>query len=93
MPLLRHLPNGLLVNPGSVGLPGTGPGTPGLLRNENVFWVDYATASTDPSGAISIAFHRLPLPVADMIAEAETSGMPGLAWWRTCWQHPSDRHV
>jgi len=93
VPLLRHLPNGLLINPGSVGLPGTGPGTPGLLRNENVFWIDYATASTEPSGAISIVFHRLPVPVADMIAEAETSGMPGLAWWRACWQHPSDRHV
>lgn len=40
--LVRRHGDGYLVNPGSVGLPAIGPGTPGLAVNTNVAWAEYA---------------------------------------------------
>ena len=42
IPLLRRHEQILFVNPGSVGLPGVGPGGPDLAVNEHVDWGEYA---------------------------------------------------
>ena len=82
---LRQVSEGVIVNPGSVGLPGVGPGDPGLATHEDVHWADYATV-TCVRGAIRTAFHRVPVSVADVLEAARASGMPGFEWWASKWQ-------
>jgi putative phosphoesterase len=78
--LLRRFDQGLAVNPGSVGLPGVGPGGPDLPVNDDVAWAEYAVVDA-ANGDLSISFHRVALDVERMVALAEESGMPHLAWW------------
>jgi putative phosphoesterase len=82
--LLRRHGEALVLNPGSAGLPGIGPGTPGLPVNRAVTWVEFAIAS-QTAGRLSIELHRLPLDIAAMLAAARDSGMPRLDWWATLW--------
>ncbi len=87
--LLRQANDRTLLNPGSVGLPGAGPGTPDLAVNRDVGWAEYAILDT-ARGVVSVAFHRLPLDLARVLAVAQASGMPHLDWWKTRWAvvHP-----
>lgn len=80
---MRHL----LLNPGSVGLPGTGPGTPDLPQHTSVRWAEYAVLdiSTDHH---SISFRRVPLDLPSVLAAAEAVAMPHLDWWRSRWDAP-----
>jgi putative phosphoesterase len=84
IPLLRRLDHVHLVNPGSVGLPGVGPGTPDLPVNDGVHWAEYALIDAAGNG-LTIAFRRLPLDVPQMLDIAAGSGMPHLDWWAARW--------
>lgn len=82
--LLRQTDQRLLINPGSVGLPGVGPGTPDLSVNRDVRWADYALLDTT-AGVVEVTFRRVPLDMGRMIAAARASGMPHLDWWFDRW--------
>ena len=82
--MVRRLGATTFVNPGSVGLPGVGPGTDGLPVNQNVAWAEFAVLEDGDRG-IGIELRRIPLDVAEMIRTAERSGMPHVDWWRSHW--------
>jgi predicted phosphodiesterase len=82
--LLRRVGPQLLVNPGSVGLPGVGPGTPDLPVNQDVAWAEYAIL-TLAEAPHTIEFRRTPLPMPDMLAWAQSMAMPHYAWWAQRW--------
>lgn len=73
-----------IVNVGSVGLPGVGPGTPDLPVNGDVAWAEYGIL--DVAGdRLGIELRRLPLDLPLMLADARASGMPEYDWWRGLW--------
>jgi putative phosphoesterase len=74
----------LWINPGSVGLPGVGPGDPGLPQNRNVTWVEYGVLDIDDRQT-ALKLHRLELDVESMWQAVRESDMPHQAWWRMCW--------
>lgn len=78
--LLRQTAIGLVINPGSVGLPGVGRGDRGVATHEDVHWADFA-AVTWGRGAIQTAFHRVPVSATDVLETGRSSGMPGFEWW------------
>ena len=82
--LVRQTPNRLLINPGSVGLPGTGPGTPDLPVNTGVCWADYAIVDST-AAVIAVESRRVALEVERVIAAAGRSGMPQREWWVDRW--------
>jgi predicted phosphodiesterase len=73
------------LNPGSVGLPGVGPGTPGLPRNRDVAWIEFALIDADETRT-SIEMHRLALDVDVVWAAVRASDMPHQDWWRSRWR-------
>jgi putative phosphoesterase len=82
--LLRRYGSALILNPGSVGLPGTGPGTPDLPVNTQATWAEYAIL-TITGRSRSIDLRRTPLDVRAMIKHAPSTGMPHLDWWTARW--------
>lgn len=82
--LLRQIDQGHLLNPGSVGLPGIGPGLPALPVNNQVNWAEFAVISVS-GGATEIALRREPIALDDVLRAAARSGMPHVDWWRTLW--------
>lgn len=83
--MLRTAGEWTLVNPGSVGLGGTGPGTPDLPPSRPVDAAELATLEIAGS-AISASYLRLPLDVPAMLAAARETGMPHLDWWSRLWR-------
>ena len=82
--LVRRFYGGYLVNPGSAGLPGVGPGAVGLPANAAVDWVEYGIVDIGDAGH-SNALYRLSVDLPAMVTEAERSGMPHFDWWRARW--------
>ena len=82
--MLRRHGRFRLLNPGSVGLPGTGPGTPGLPVNEHVCWAEFAMIDT--ARGLSFDLRRLPLEPDALRASIAGSGMPHPEWWLARWQ-------
>ncbi len=83
--LLRRHGQKQIINVGSDGLPGIGPGTPDLPVNRAVAWAEYGIL--DVAGDhLGIALHRLPLDLPHVLADARVSGMPEFAWWRGLWR-------
>ncbi len=82
--MLRRLGQLHILNPGSVGLPGVGPGGPDLPVNTDVAWAEYAVIDAG-EGDLSISFHRVALDVERMLAVAAASGMPHQEWWAGRW--------
>jgi putative phosphoesterase len=82
--LLRRDAETLLINPGSVGLPGVGPDHPLLTLNTNVTWAEYAVIEVQ-AGKVAIELRRIPLDLGRMFADARASGMPDLDWWLGRW--------
>ena len=83
--LLRRWGDTLLLNPGSVGLPGVGPGDPRLPVNRDVHWAEYAIVDVSEHGT-SIDLRRLPLDLDRVLTAAATSGMPHRDWWTGLWR-------
>ena len=82
--LLRRHGATRLINPGSVGLPGVGPGDPRLPVNQQVCWAEYAVLTLD-AGQVSIDLRRLSLDPAQLDAALLKSAMPDADWWRNLW--------
>lgn len=80
--MLRRYRDALIVNPGSVGLPGTGAIPP---YNRDVHWAEYAVVEMN-SDHLAITLHRIPLDVAAMMDAVRASGMPQAAWWAAKWR-------
>jgi putative phosphoesterase len=82
--MLRRFGQVHVVNPGSVGLPGVGPGGPDLPVNTDVAWAEYAVIDAG-EGDLSISFRRVALDVKRMLAIAAENGMPRFDWWAGRW--------
>jgi predicted phosphodiesterase len=84
IPMLRRWGEVTLINPGSVGLPGVGPGAPGLAVNVAPTWGEYAILESDVAGQqFEVRFRRIALPMDKMLLAA--SHMHGFDWWRSRW--------
>ena len=81
---LRHHGSTLLINPGSVGLPGIGPGTPDLPVHRHVRWAEYAVLSVT-NDYMSVTLNRINLDLPRMIAAGADRDMPHRDWWIGLW--------
>jgi len=84
VPLLRRWGSKVLVNPGSVGLPGIGPAG-AAPPNEDVHWAEYMIADSSAQGT-SFTFHRIPISVRQLAHVVRASGMPAGRWWMGLWR-------
>jgi putative phosphoesterase len=84
VPLYRRTARCELINPGSVGLGGTGPGTPDLPPSRPANHAEFAVLETT-SGTRRVSFHRIPLDVPRMLSSAAETGMPHPDWWAALW--------
>ena len=83
--MVRDLGSGLMVNPGSVGLGGTGPGTWDLPIPEPVATADFAVLRNAGKG-VDCELYHLDLDVPRMLREAAATEMPYLDWWSSLWR-------
>jgi putative phosphoesterase len=79
-PMLRRHEEMLLVNPGSVGLPFTGPGP--VMRI--CPWAEYAILEIE-DGRWSVDHRRTDFDVEAHLALIRSSGMPHADWWAGLW--------
>ncbi|GHO46895.1 metallophosphoesterase family protein [Ktedonospora formicarum] len=82
--MLRRFEQALLINPGSVGLPGVGPESKDLQRNKQVRWAEYAIL-TLRNGHISVDLRRIPLDIPTLLQIGYASGMPDINSWVRAW--------
>lgn len=82
--LVRRHRARLIINVGSVGLPGIGPGTPDLPVNRDVAWAEYGILELS-EGRTGIELRRLPLDLEQVLADGRASEMPHYDWWRALW--------
>jgi predicted phosphodiesterase len=73
------------LNPGSVGLPGVGPGTPDLPRNRDVTWTEFAIVEINRHET-SVDLRRLELDIGAVWAAARATDMPHQDWWLNLWR-------
>lgn len=85
--MLRRSEQALFINPGSVGLPGVGPGQAGLPRNRQVHWAEYAIL-TLRSGQISVDLRRTALDIPALLQVGYASSMPDKDSWVRTWHIP-----
>lgn len=83
--LLRRYGEARLINPGSAGLPGVGPGTPNLPAHLPAAWGEYAVIEAS-HGRQRVDLRRVRLNVERMLATARATGMPEVDWWSSRWQ-------
>lgn len=83
--MFRNLGIMMMVNPGSVGLGGTGPGTWDLPPATPVRVADFAVLDVG-GGAIDVEFYHLDLDISAMLHAAELTGMPQFDWWSSLWK-------
>lgn len=83
--LFRRHGEAHLLNPGSVGLPGVGPGTPDLPVNRGVGWAEYAVLEAGGGGGLGVSFRRVAVDAERNLGAARASGMPRLDWWTGRW--------
>ena len=86
--MVRRIGQGHLINPGSVGLPGTGPGESGLPVNLDVAWAEYAIVEIE-SGKHDISLKRIPIDGSSLRLAVLDSGMPHPEWWLGFWANPN----
>jgi predicted phosphodiesterase len=85
--MVRRYEDSIIVNVGSIGLPGVNAGDPTLPMNHNVQWAEYGLLTVE-QGHVSIELRRTPIDVATLLREAHYSGMPHLDWWIEKWHLP-----
>jgi len=85
--MLRRYEQALLINPGSVGLPGVGPEKEDLPRNQVVHWAEYAIMTLH-DGYFSVDLRRIPLDIPALLQIGFASGMPDLDSWVRTWHNP-----
>jgi predicted phosphodiesterase len=84
--MLRRYEDSIIVNVGSVGLPGVNAGDPALPMNHNVRWAEYGVLNIQ-HGRLSIDLRRTPLDMAALFQQARRSNMPHLDWWIQKWNN------
>lgn len=82
--MLRRTASTTLVNPGSVGLGGTGPGTPDLPPPRPVSGAEFAVLETSMVG-VSMSFHHIELDIDAMLDTVRATQMPHLSGWSRLW--------
>jgi predicted phosphodiesterase len=82
--LLRNTEDALIINPGSVGLGGTGPGTADLPASRPATGAELAVVEV-AAGRRSVEFHRVELDIEAMIEAARETGMPDVDGWASLW--------
>ena len=82
--MVRRYEDSIIVNVGSIGLPGVNAGDPALPMNHNVRWAEYGILDV-VGERVSIDLRRTSLDVATLLQEAQRSSMPHLNWWREKW--------
>lgn len=82
--LFRRHGDARMLNPGSVGLPGVGPGTPDLPVNGRARWAEYAVLEA-ADGRLAVDLRRVPVDLGRTLEAARASGMPHLEWWTGRW--------
>jgi putative phosphoesterase len=79
--MLRHYPEALIVNPGSVGLP--------FAKQEPVMhiqpWAEYAIVHSEDGRRLSVDLRRTSYDVDGFIELIRESGMPHSEWWASLW--------
>jgi predicted phosphodiesterase len=80
--MLRRYGEARVINPGSVGLPGTGAIPP---YNHDVHWAEYAVLDV-ADDRVAVHLHRIGLDVAAMLDGARASGMPEYDYWAAKWR-------
>jgi hypothetical protein len=79
--LLRRYEAGLIVNPGSVGL----PFRDWLPRRVRIArWAEYAVVTAD-AGRVSVDLRRTAYDVEALLHVCRESGVPHADWWIDCW--------
>jgi predicted phosphodiesterase len=73
------------LNPGSVGMPGVGPGTSGLPQNRDVAWGEFALIDVSEIRT-AVTMHRLALDVEALWVAVRSTDMPHQDWWRSRWR-------
>jgi putative phosphoesterase len=83
--MVRRLPNMLIVNPGSVGLPFLEwP----VAAARVCPWAEYGILEYDDEDTVSIELHRAPYDAQVVIDHTLASGVPHAEWWTACWEAP-----
>lgn len=82
--MLRRIGTAEMVNPGSVGLGGTGPGTADLPPPRPSRGAEFAVLDATTERPV-VSFHQVALDVPAMIDAAAGTGMPHLDWWSSLW--------
>lgn len=82
--MMRRLDDVHLVNVGSVGLPGVGPGGDELPVNRGVRWAEYGVIRVEGM-SLNIQLRRTPLDMDAVLEAGRRSGMPHLNWWLQKW--------
>lgn len=85
--MLRRYEQAFLINPGSIGLPGVGPESQDLPRNQKVHWAEYAIITLQ-NGQVRVDLRRTPLDIPALLQAGYASGMPTLDSWVRTWHHP-----
>jgi predicted phosphodiesterase len=79
--LLRRYEAGVIVNPGSVGL----PFRDWLPREVRIApWAEYAVLTAD-DGRLHVDLRRTPFDVEALLDLCRQSGVPHAEWWISCW--------
>ncbi|HWE60431.1 MAG TPA: metallophosphoesterase family protein [Chloroflexota bacterium] len=80
-PFVRRYRQGLLLNPGSAGLPYE------LAEDgvRNPPWAEYGIVDWH-AGAVSIELRRVPIDAVTVVRTALASGMPHAEWWASGWR-------
>lgn len=79
--MLRRYRHGILINPGSVGLPHE-TSADGVVRNPP--WAEYAIVESE-GGRLSIDLRRVPVERDAVVDALMSSGMPHVTWWAEGW--------
>jgi hypothetical protein len=82
MQMLRRYKDGLIVNPGSVGLALDRVSPLDKIRNPP--WGEYAIIETEGS-KLRVELHRIPFDIHAFIQAIQTSGMPHADWLAGEW--------
>ncbi|MGH2560137.1 MAG: metallophosphoesterase family protein [Thermomicrobiales bacterium] len=83
--LFRRHQQARLINPGSVGLAGVGPGGPELPVNQDVDWAEYAVIDASPD-RVTLDLRRVQIDVKRVLEDGSANGMPHIDWWADRWR-------
>lgn len=85
VPLMRNTGSTTIINPGSIGLGGVGPGTPDLPPSVPASGADFAVLDVR-TGRLDVSFNHLDLDIDAMVSAASRTGMPHLDSWIALWR-------